>query len=197
MSSATMPAVNTISETDKQRAVATQTMAFAADPVVRWIWHDTDQYLTHFPEFVRVFGGDAFGHGTAFTAGDFHGVALWHPPGVHSDDDALGAMVEASLFDADKEKVFAFLEAMGPHHPEGDIWYLPLIGVEPMWQGRGLGGALLAHALAKCDEDHVPAYLEATSEGSRALYQRHGFEVTATIQVGDSPPMWPMLRAAR
>ena len=189
--------VGTIPKADAQRAVATQTMAFAADPITRWVWHDSEQYLTHFPEFVRVFGGDAFDHGTGFVAGDFHGVALWHPPGVYPDEEKLGALIDSSVFEADKQKVFAFLEQMGPYHPEGDIWYLPLIGVEPMWQGKGLGGELLAHALAKCDEDHLPAYLEATSEGSRALYQRYGFEVTGEIQVADSPPMWPMLRKAR
>ena len=189
--------VRTVPDGERERAIAAQTMAFSADPITRWVWHDSQQYLTHFPEFVRVFGGDAFDHGTAFVAGDYHGIALWHPPGIHADDDKVGAMVEDSLFEADKEKVFAFFEEMGPYHPEGDIWYLPLIGVEPMWQGKGLGGALLKHALAKCDENGVPAYLEATSEGGRALYEHHGFEVTGTIQVADSPPMWPMLRPAR
>ncbi|MBF8286835.1 MAG: hypothetical protein HW393_649, partial [Dehalococcoidia bacterium] len=36
-----------------------------------------------------------------------------------------------------------------------------------------------------------------TSERNRDLYARHGFEVTGTIQVADSPPMFPMLRKAR
>ncbi len=188
--------VSTVANDDRERAIATQTMAFSTDPIVRWIWHDSQQYLKSFPEFIRLFGGDAFDHGTAFVAGDFYGVALWHPPAVHGDDEKIGVMVEASLFDEDKEKVFAFFDQMGPFHPDEEIWYLPLIGVEPMWQGKGLGGALLEHALAKCDADHKPAYLEATSEGSRDLYARHGFEVTGTIQIADSPPMWPMLRKA-
>ncbi len=30
-----------------------------------------------------------------------------------------------------------------------------------------------------------------------ALYRRHGFEALATIQVGQSPPLVPMLRLPR
>ena len=43
----------------------------------------------------------------------------------------------------------------------------------------------------------VLADLEATSDRSRDLYAHYGFEVTGTIQVADSPPMFPMLRKAR
>jgi hypothetical protein len=39
-----------------------------------------------------------------------------------------------------------------------------------------------------------PAYLEATSSRSRALYERHGFEVTRELRCGDSPPLWAMWR---
>src|SRR6266540_346463 len=76
-------------------------------------------------------------------------------------------------------------------------WYLPLIGVDPVHQGRGLGSALLRHALKNCDRDHLPAYLEATSPSSRRLYERHGFEATGEIQDAESHTMWPMLREPR
>ena len=48
--------------------------------------------------------------------------------------------------------------------------------------------------LDTCDRDAMPAYLEATSEGNRRLYLRHGFEVTGEIQLPDGPNMWPMWR---
>ena len=41
----------------------------------------------------------------------------------------------------------AMLEEMGDYHPPGEHWYLPLIGVVPARRGRGLGSALLWHAL--------------------------------------------------
>ena len=44
------------------------------------------------------------------------------------------------------------------------------------------------------DEDGTPAYLESSNPVNISLYQRHGFEVLGTIQVGTSPPITPMLR---
>ena len=83
---------------------------------------------------------------------------------------------------------------MDEAHPEEPHWYLPLIGTDPTQQGNGFGSALLDHTLAICDQQNVPAYLEATSPRNIRLYQRHGFVVLGTIQIGGSPPITPMLR---
>jgi hypothetical protein len=49
--------------------------------------------------------------------------------------------------------------------------------------------------LSRCDAEGVPAYLEASSPRNRALYERHGFEVTQEFRVGaDAPPIWGMWR---
>jgi ribosomal protein S18 acetylase RimI-like enzyme len=55
----------------------------------------------------------------------------------------------------------------------------------------------MKHALDRCDEQHLPAYLESSNPANISLYERHGFEVTARIQTETSPPMHPMYRAAR
>src|SRR5688500_5386289 len=71
-------------------------------------------------------------------------------------------------------------ESAHPHEPH---YYLPLAGVTPDRQGRGIGSALLQPVLDRCDRDGVPAYLEATSERNRALYERHGFVATSVIEL--------------
>jgi ribosomal protein S18 acetylase RimI-like enzyme len=86
---------------------------------------------------------------------------------------------------------------MGKYHPQEPHWYLPLIGVDPAHQGKGFGSALLGHALEICDRDHLPAYLESSNPLNIPLYRRHGFELLDTLQVGSSPPVFPMLRPAR
>ena len=83
---------------------------------------------------------------------------------------------------------------MGKYHPEEPHWYLPLIGVDPLHQGRGYGSALMKHALQRCDQENKLAYLESSNPRNLSLYIRHGFEIIGTIRVADSPPMIPMLR---
>lgn len=179
---------------DEERAVATITAAFADDPVVRWIYPDPEQYATFWPRFVVPFGGGAFRHGSADTADDFAGVALWLPPGVAPEEEPIVKLLEESVADAQKKDAYGFIEQQSELHPHEPHWYLPLIGVDPAHQGRGIGSALLRHALQRADRDGLPAYLEATTERNKALYERHGFEVVGVIQYGASPPMWPMWR---
>ena len=54
-------------------------------------------------------------------------------------------------------------------------WYLALLGVDPDWQGQGLGGRLLEAFLALADRDGAPAYLECDREASLLVYTRRGF----------------------
>jgi ribosomal protein S18 acetylase RimI-like enzyme len=190
-------AVGIATVADAERVVATLTHAFRADPLVRWVYPDPHQYWTSWPEMMRLYGAAARAHGTVSFADGFAGVALWLPPGVHPDEEALGELMQRSVPERDQADVFHMLEQMAAAHPSEPHWYLPFLGVAPLHQGKGAGSALLRHSLARCDRDDRPAYLDATSPGSRRLYERHGFEVITTIQVGSSPPVWPMPRTPR
>ena len=55
----------------------------------------------------------------------------------------------------------------------------------------------MKHALERCDGEKKLAYLESSNPRNLSLYIRHGFEVIGTIQVADSPPVFPMLRKPR
>ena len=190
-------AVREASSDDLDRAVSVQVMAFGSDPVMRWLYPEAHDYLTHFPSFVKAFGGGAFEHSTAYIGGDFGGVALWLPPGAHVDSELVASVFQDSLETEGREETFSVLEEMDRYHIDEPHWYLPIIGVDPARQGQGIGSALLQHALAKCDEASLPAYLESSNPANVPLYERHGFTVLGTIQDGSSPPIFPMLRDAR
>jgi ribosomal protein S18 acetylase RimI-like enzyme len=181
-------------QADEAAAIAVVVLAFAADPVTRWTWPDPSAYLAHFPAFVKAFGGRAFAEGAARCIDGYAGAALWLPPGVGPDEDALGELLQRTAPPAIQGDIFALLEQMGRYHPSEPHWYLPLIGVDPARQSQGHGSALMRHALAACDRDGRPAYLESTNPRNLPLYERHGFERLGTIQAGASPPLFPMLR---
>jgi len=186
-----------VAPTDEDRALALQSMAFAADPVMRWLFPDPKEYLASFPGFARVFGGRAFEHDTAFATGEFGGISLWLPPGVHADGDAVAAFFRANVADAKQDDLFETLEQMDAYHIDEPHWYLAVIGVDPAQQGQGLGAALLAHTLSVSDEQGLPAYLESSNPANISLYQRHGFEVLGEIRNGAAPTVYPMLRQRR
>jgi ribosomal protein S18 acetylase RimI-like enzyme len=193
----TAPQIKTATQADVNQCIAVIVLGFSSDPGVRWMYPDPHQYLENFPHFVRAFGGRSFEHGTAQYVDGFLAAALWLPPGVQPDEEALVALVENSVPASHRGAVLGLFEQMGGYHPHEPHWHLPLIGTDPTQQGKGHGSALLRHALAICDRQQMPAYLEATSERSVPLYQRHGFEVLGTVQVGTSPPIIAMLRKPR
>ena len=187
--------IRTGTQADEAAATSVLVLAFAADPMTRWTWPDPETYLAHFPGAVKAFGGAAFDHGGAHLAEG--GAALWHPPGSGPDEKALGELLQRTAPASIKGDISAILQQMGRYHLREPHWYLPLIGVDPARQGRGLGSALMRHALAACDRDRLPAYLESSNPANIPLYERHGFERLGAIQAGDSPTVVPMLRPAR
>jgi hypothetical protein len=78
--------------------------------------------------------------------------------------------------------------------PHGSYWYLQFLGVAPAWQGQGIGSALMTPVLERCDREGVRAYLDATSERNKRLYERHGFVAQDRFAPPGGPPIWPMWR---
>ena len=191
------PTVRATTPADELPAIDTVVLAFAGDPVSRWCWPDSHQYLISMPSFIRAFGGRAFARGGAHCTDDHAGAALWLPPGLRPDEDAIRELIERTVPASIRSDLFAIFEQTARYHPAEPHWYLPLIGVDPAHQGQGHGAALLAYALQQYDRDHLPAYLESTSPRNISLYRRHGFEALGTVQVGTSPPLVPMLRRPR
>jgi ribosomal protein S18 acetylase RimI-like enzyme len=147
MSSGSTTPIRVASAAEEDRVYAVLALAFVSDPMSRWAWPDPHTYLTHFAAVARAFGGRAFGEGTAHVAGDFAGGALWLPPGVRPDEETLGALMAQTVPEANEAEMSAVFEQMGGYHPTEPHWYLPMIGIDPVQQGRGLGSALLKHAL--------------------------------------------------
>ena len=187
-------AVMTTDVADAEQSVAVIVLAFSTDPAARWTYPEAHQYVAHFPSIVRAFGGKAFAEGTGYHVAGFAGAALWLPPGVRPDEDTMAAVLRSSVAAERQSAIAAVFEQIGRHHPREPHWYLPLIGVDPVHQRRGHGSALLQPALRQCDRDGVPAYLESSNPVNIPLYERHGFRVLTTVQVGSSPPIFPMLR---
>lgn len=189
------PDIMNASASDELSIINTIVLAFATDPMARWSWPDVSQYLDVMPQFIRAFGGSAFQSSSAHCTVDHRGAALWLPPGVSPDEDAMGEIFEASVSSVMLGDVYAVIEKMEQFHPAAPHWYLPLMGVDPVLHGKGYGSALLSHVTQQCDREGSLAYLESSNPKNIPLYKRHGFQVIGEIQSGTSPTMTAMLRA--
>lgn len=191
------PEVKSADANIRSSAISTIVLGFAADPMTRWVWPDPSEYLRVMPRFVDAFGGRAFEHGTADIAEGARAAALWLPPGVEPDEAKMSAIMEQPPRAEIAGDIVAVMKGMAEHHPREPHWYLPLVAADPNWIGQGFGTLLMKHALRRCDQEGIAAYLESSNPRNISFYQRLGFEIVGKIQCGSSPVMTPMLRPAR
>ena len=137
--------------------------------------------------------------GTCFVTEHLEGATLWYPPGVGADEEALGGQFMQAAPEYLAEAVGEFMEALAHYHPhDEDCWYLPLMGVDPAHQGKGLGAALMKHATDLIDRQGALSYLESSTPQNISLYERHGFESTGQILFGEANNIaTPMVRDRR
>jgi hypothetical protein len=95
---------------DMEPLISIMVLAFAADPVARWMYRDPQRYLAYFGQFIRAFAGKAFSSGTAWRLDGNLGGALWLPPGVKPDEDAIATILDESV----PGEVMADVNAMVP-----------------------------------------------------------------------------------
>lgn len=192
--------VRPATETDHEAAAEALALAFADDPGWAHMLPESgvraERLLTFFTaEIANVVPA----HRELWVTEDGSGAALWGRPGRWRVPLTRTARPLPQLL-----KVFGLRLGLATwaqlrferHHPRRPHhWYLHYVGVEPRRQGHGLGAALLAPVLEQCDRDGIPAYLESSTERSRALYERHGFELTGTFPLpAGGPPVREMWR---
>lgn len=188
------PTVRPATEAERKAVCDVLALAFVTDPLARWLLPHPTRYLATLPDFADAFGGPGLVHGAAYVTDGLEGAAMWLPPGVESDQARMNTIIATAVAEDVLADLAGIFERMAGYHPHEPHWYLPIIGVDPAQQGRGYGAALMRHAVQRFDADGVVAYLESSNPRNISLYQRHGFEILGTIQVGSSPVLTPMLR---
>ncbi len=182
---------------DLPMLVETLVAAFVDDPVMTWCVPDPRRRPRILRAIFELVADVNQPHGEVFiTEPAPVAGAVWVPFDCRAtcEDAELLTAWYLEAAEENAERACVVLELMDQCHPQESHDYLLALGTRPEWQSRGLGSALLREGLARCDREGRPSYLEATTEGNRRLYLRHGFEVTGEIRLPDGPSMWSMWR---
>jgi len=174
--------------------------AFDDDPWVNWLARQDGGRAGAIRRLFRVCLEDlALRHDECWTSDALAGAALWIPPGqwkvgvwdqVRMIPDAVRVSGVGRVLSIGKGTA-----TIAKAHPKERHWYLLQLGVDPPAQGKGIGRALMAPILERCDRDRIGAYLETARESNLGFYQRDGFAVTSEHRIPDGPTVWSMWRA--
>lgn len=196
---ATMPTARHATRSDVEALGRALAGAFSTDPVWRWLIPDDERWDAKAARFFTREVATRLRLGHTYTTDDRAGAALWAPPGFWREgwaDQVRAAPAALGLFGLSSaaKRGMAMLREIEHAHPEGDHWYLAVLGTHPDHQGTGVGAAVLAPVLARCDLDGTPAYLESSNPKNVAFYNRFGFEVTGQVTPPDGPTLDLMWR---
>jgi ribosomal protein S18 acetylase RimI-like enzyme len=191
------PTIRKAQPTDVAGLATTLTRAFDDDPLTVWMFPDTVSRRRKLPAFFRSLCNASLPFGELYTAEDHQSVAIWNPPGTFplplSTNTKVG-LTTARLVGLRMALCAQGLLYFATHHPKERHWYLQMLGTEPDSQSRGLGSAILAPVLSRCDHEGERVYLESSKERNIPFYERHGFAVTQEVQVPRGPVVWAMWR---
>jgi GNAT superfamily N-acetyltransferase len=132
---------------------------------------------------------------------DLVGATLCMAPGQYPTSLIAEAWESAGCVTAGPRAVLNFLRMrayIARKHVTERHYYLFVIGVEPRFQGKGLGKALLARMHGDADAQGVASYLETDTTANVRLYEGVGYRVLTDENVPTLPALrfWTMRRPA-
>ncbi|WP_255586632.1 GNAT family N-acetyltransferase [Hephaestia mangrovi] len=193
-----LPHVRIAAHADRPAVAAMLARAFADDPAMRFIFPDPADRAKRLPRlFSLLFDGDAPVGMRLVTTGT-EAATLWRAPG--KAETGIWEMIRHAprllhALGGATGRALRVANAIDAHHPKTAFWYLHIAGCDPAFQGRGIGGAIIRHGLARTAGDNLPCYLETPLEKNVGFYRGLGFELVDTWDVPrGGPRFWSMAR---
>ncbi len=179
--------------------------AFDNDPAMNYLFADRDgvsrRALRFFEAAIRI--GMAQGEAQALPGTE--GVAVWLSP--DNTKVGLGAQFRSGMLTATMGLgvrsllrmgyLYRYVEPLEEESVTGPHWTLMFIGVDPQFQGNGLGNTLINPVLKRADAEGLPCYLDSGNPRNLSFYHRQGFEVADEVELPDGPKIWAMVRQPR
>jgi GNAT superfamily N-acetyltransferase len=197
----------------RDRAAEVLARAFWDDVMYEFVIPDPEARARVLPLMCSFGLTHAMLHGEVYTTPEVSGVACWLPPGktdltarrmLRTAVELLrmsGLAIPRAFLSLGRESwrrnqaLTAHITQLHERIMKGPHWHLLLLGVDPDFQGRGIGAGLVRPVLARADAEGLPCYLETQTEGNVRFYEKLGFRVAHDGYVpGHSLRMWSMVR---
>ncbi len=170
-----------------------------ADPFVAWVTQGKGAARRRYLELVH--DQLVAPHGQVWVDDGLRSAALWVPPG--SWELSLWAQIRllprvARVVGVRRLGLMARASERIEEGRPRRYWYLALIATRRAARGRGLGRAVMAPVLERCDRDGELALLETSHPPNLVWYAALGFDIRREIRLGGAAPtVWAMQRRPR
>lgn len=165
--------------------------AFANYAWTRWAL-PANGYQERLEEIQRLYLDHASKNGIVVVDDRVQAVAAFLPPLAPAPSEAL----QQRVAELHGPRLEALMSLNLPQAPNGS-WTLETVGVDPDYQGIGLGTAVLSHGLTLIDAQDAAIALETSDERNVRLYERFGFKTNEVTSIPNGPVVYSMSRPAQ
>ncbi len=193
-------------KSDINAATEMLTRAFLHDPLLGAIFANKMEKEKLAYYLFQYDLGYCFRYGEVYaTSADMEGIAAWLAPGCYPRTlwnliRSVPLSVTFGLIRSGGSRmkfVGEYIDSMHMRLAPFKHWYLCILGVDPLFQGKGYAGKLVRAMLDRIDEEGLPCYLETMTEKTTRLYEHFGFEIIEKSAIPKTNlTNWAMLREA-
>lgn len=176
---------------------------FQNDPVIRWQIPDVHKRLMKIHNYWELILRIGIKYGEVYgTSKDLEGIAIWYPPNIKISYWKYlkkGIFKFPMIFGIKSTKKITFVQAVKDSIRnilmKGSYWYLELIAVDPIHQGKGFGSMLLKPMIKLIDEKNLPIWLDTNVKKNLSLFNHFDFSILEEIIIPKTNlVIWFMVR---
>ena len=178
--------VREIKGEEVQKAVDTLVQAFFDDPLVCYIFPESNfrrMFISWvYERWIRLL----MKFNTVFVDEEVRGVAVCVPPRLFPHiplqyqikAGLLGVIPRLGIRNFWKPfRVYLDSQKRTRSEVTKPSWILDILGVQPEYQGKGVGSALVQHLINCAKHDNVPVYVITHKEQNIKFYEKNGFNL--------------------
>ncbi|MFC1948799.1 GNAT family N-acetyltransferase [Chloroflexota bacterium] len=166
--------------------------AFQDDPIFVSCIPDADERTGKLPHIYRMNVSYGILYGEVYAVSPaLEAVAIWVPPGPTGAwlrrTVRAGGLSVAFRIGWRANRRFAhfnkYFKAMQERNTPERYWYLDMLGVAPVFQGKGCASRLLRPMFDRIDLENLPCYLSTANPNNVPIYQHFGFRLMEQMTV--------------
>jgi len=175
--------------------------AFFNDPYYLWIMPDERKRMDQLIWWMKILLRYTRVYGSIHYTDDEKGIAMWVGPEKPVIDSikifSMGLILyPLKIGFRNFKRLLDISDQWEKEHKKLDKRhsYLMVIGVEPEFQGKGIGSRMMEFGLQPADDGNLMCYLETVTEEDVRFYRKHGFDVMYNNTFGINEQYWLMTR---
>ena len=140
------------------------------------------------------------------TSSNLEGVAVWFPSNKAKVTPIMGLLNGGftyffkigSKIVKKQNKFYKFTYSKHKELLPSFHWYLSIIAINPLYQGKGYSKILFNSMFEQIDNQKLPCFLDTNNNNNIPIYKRFGFKIIEEYKIPNSSLInWAMVRASK